>query len=89
MVVCYTHDPFRCRDHTKKCIGRDQTCDGIEDCDDGYDETFACATEAPTTSTLYTKAPTTLSTGYTKRSTPTSTLYTKPPMPPTTWGTLC
>ena len=85
MVVCYTHDPFRCRDQTKKCIGRDQTCDGIEDCDDGYDETFACATEAPTTSTMYTKPPT----DPTRRSTPTVTLDTKPSMTPTTWGRLC
>ena len=52
MAVCYTHDPFRCRDPTKKCIGRDQTCDGTEDCEDGYDETFACATDAATTTPL-------------------------------------
>ena len=37
-LVCRTNDPFRCRDPSKKCIDIDQTCDEIQDCDDGFDE---------------------------------------------------
>ena len=35
--VCLSYDPFRCNDGSK-CINRNQTCDGIKDCQNGHDE---------------------------------------------------
>ena len=48
-LVCETNDPFRCND-TRKCIDIDHTCDGVEDCENGFDEKLQrCKIDSQTT----------------------------------------
>ena len=47
-LVCKTNDPFRCND-TKRCIDIDQTCDDVEDCNNGFDEAIGCKIDNKTT----------------------------------------
>ena len=52
-LVCKVHEPFRCND-TKKCIDIDCTCDGVEDCENGFDESFCPEFDNETTTAAQT-----------------------------------